>query len=121
KHNQSTKNYKKLNDSRIIISDVGTGMSRYDLINKWLNIAYSEKKEKKEEYNRQLAGNKGVGRFSCDRLGKFLTLYTKQKNAPILKLSIDWRELEQINDINLNIQDIEFELNEVSENQFKSE
>ena len=74
-------------------------MSEYDLINKWLNIAYSEKKKKKEEYNRTLAGNKGVGRFSCDRLGKQLTIYTRQKGASFIKLVIDWRKFEKIDDI----------------------
>ena len=64
-------------------------MSQFDIENKWLNIAYSEKKEKKEEYGRTLAGNKGVGRFSCDRLGKYLTIYTKQKNQQnFIQLSI---------------------------------
>lgn len=95
-HNQEIKEYKKLNSSEIIISDRGSGMSEYDLINKWLNIAYSEKKAKKEEHNRTLAGNKGVGRFSCDRLGKFLTIYTKKSDSNLIKLSIDWREFEQI-------------------------
>ena len=75
----SAKEFKKYNLSKIILRDTGSGMSEYDLINKWLNIAYSEKKSKKEEFNRQLAGNKGVGRFSCDRLGKSLVIYTKKK------------------------------------------
>ena len=68
------------NSSKIIIQDFGKGMNNEDIENKWLNIAYSEKKNKKEENNRILAGNKGVGRFSCDRLGQFLDIYTKSKN-----------------------------------------
>ena len=96
-------------------------MSKYDLINKWLNIAYSEKKSKKEEFNRQLAGNKGVGRFSCDRLGKSLVLYTKKNDEPLLKLSIDWTEFEQVDDIEKNIQDIDFELSEISVKQYMIE
>ncbi|SDU11854.1 Signal transduction histidine kinase [Polaribacter sp. Hel1_33_78] len=120
-HNQEIKEYKKLNSSEIIISDRGSGMSEYDLINKWLNIAYSEKKAKKEEHNRTLAGNKGVGRFSCDRLGKFLTIYTKKSDSNLIKLSIDWREFEQIDDIEINIQDIGFELEEISMNQYQDE
>ncbi len=83
------KEYKKSNTSRIVISDLGKGISKFDIEKKWLNIAYSEKKEKKEEYGRTLAGNKGVGRFSCDRLGKYLTIYTKQKNQQnFIQLSI---------------------------------
>lgn len=97
------------NSSKIIISDVGKGMSETDLIDKWLNIAYSEKKEKREEYGRVLAGNKGVGRFSCDRLGKFLTIYTRRECESIVKLFIDWKSFEIDNKIDLNIQDIELE------------
>ncbi|WP_297868011.1 ATP-binding protein [uncultured Flavobacterium sp.] len=119
--NLSLRDYKKSNSSKIIIRDTGSGMSEYDLINKWLNIAYSEKKTKKEEFNRQLAGNKGVGRFSCDRLGKSLTIYTRKKNEPLLKLYIDWTEFEKVNDIERNIQDIDFELDEISTEQYIQE
>lgn len=118
-HHSDLKAYKKDNNSRIIISDFGKGMSQFDIENKWLNIAYSEKKEKKEEYGRTLAGNKGVGRFSCDRLGKYLTIYTKQNNQQnYIQLSINWVEFERKDDINLNIQDIEFELVEISKEVF---
>ena len=120
-HKQSLKDYKKYNDSKIIIRDTGSGMSEYDLINKWLNIAYSEKKSKKEEYNRQLAGNKGVGRFSCDRLGKSLIIYTKKINEPLLRLYIDWTEFEKIDDIEKNIQDVDFDLNEITIEQYLEE
>lgn len=119
--NQALREYKISNSSKIIIRDTGSGMSEYDLINKWLNIAYSEKKTKKEEYNRQLAGNKGVGRFSCDRLGKTLIIYTRKTNQPLLKLSIDWTEFEKIDDIEKNIQDVDFELNEISIEQYVQE
>lgn len=119
--NQTLREYKIANDSKIIIRDTGSGMSEYDLINKWLNIAYSEKKTKKEEYNRQLAGNKGVGRFSCDRLGKKLIIYTRKINEPLLKLSIDWTEFEKIDDIEKNIQDVDFELDEISTEQYVQE
>lgn len=118
-HNSDSKSYKKNNNSKIIISDLGKGMSQFDIENKWLNIAYSEKKEKKEEYGRTLAGNKGVGRFSCDRLGKYLTIYTKQNNQQnYIQLSINWIEFERKDDINLNIQDIEFDLVEISKEDF---
>lgn len=118
---QPVKEYKKKNKSKIILRDTGLGMSEYDLVNKWLNIAYSEKKAKKEEFNRQLAGNKGVGRFSCDRLGKSLVIYTKKKNEPLLKLTIDWTKFERIDDIKKNIQDIDFELRKIEPEQYIKE
>lgn len=46
------------------------GMSENDVLTKWLNIAYSSKKNNHTQNNRYQAGNKGVGRFSCDRLVK---------------------------------------------------
>ncbi|WP_294670593.1 ATP-binding protein [uncultured Fluviicola sp.] len=113
--------YKKENDSEILIHDSGKGMSQYDLENKWLNIAYSEKKEKREEYGRILAGNKGVGRFSCDRLGKHLAIYTKKRGNSIIKLVIHWEQFEISDDINLNIQDVELDLIEVSQKTFVAE
>ena len=113
--------YKKRNNSKIIIKDSGSGMSEYDLVNKWLNIAYSEKKNMQKQHNRLLAGNKGVGRFSCDRLGKKLSIYTRKKGEPLLKLSIDWTMFEKVNDINKNIQDINFVLEQIEDVQFKNE
>ncbi len=77
----------ELFNPEISIKDFGIGMTKEDIKNKWLNIAYSEKKNIK---NKEYAGNKGVGRFSCDRLGKELTLYTKSLNGDFIKLHIDW-------------------------------
>lgn len=120
-YGQSLEEYRNKNKAKIILRDTGEGMSEYDLVNKWLNIAYSEKKSKKEDFNRQLAGNKGVGRFSCDRLGKSLVLYTRKENEPLLKLSIDWTEFEKIDDIEKNIQDVDFELDEISIQEYLNE
>ncbi len=118
-NNDQTSEKPHIESSRLIISDSGIGMREFDLVNKWLNIAYSEKKEKREEYGRILAGNKGVGRFSCDRLGRFLTIYTRRKGGNYIKLFIDWKWFEQDNAINLNIQDIELETTELNETQFQ--
>ena len=118
--NDDSKNIKAptKNSSRLIIRDEGIGMAEYDITEKWLNIAYSEKKEKKEEFGRVLAGNKGVGRFSCDRLGRFLTIYSKKKGGSYNKLFIDWKVFEQEGKIDFNIQDVEFEIESFSEKEF---
>lgn len=93
---------------RIEIADNGKGMTFEDLKNKWLFLAYSAKKdgtedsieEKKQSYrdqiNRHYAGAKGVGRFSCDRLGETLILTTKSsrsKNAE--RLIVNWKDFEK--------------------------
>lgn len=94
--------------NRIVIADNGKGMTLDDLRNKWLFLAYSAKKdgtedseeEKQQSYrdniNRHYAGAKGVGRFSCDRLGENLVLTTKSlKDEKTQKLIIDWKEFEK--------------------------
>ena len=69
-------------------------MDLTDITDKWLNIAYSEKKSRSRQFNRMMAGAKGVGRFSCDRLGQFLRLYAKNNGKQCIVLNIDWRKFE---------------------------
>lgn len=82
----------------IHIVDDGKGMSIKDIRDKWLFLAYSAKKEGTEDEigvrNRHYAGNKGVGRFSCDRLGQLLHLEAKTRSSAISVLDIDWRDFE---------------------------
>ena len=92
-----------LENASIIISDDGCGMNKSDLINKWLFVAYSEKKQIRTtgyinslNKNRTYAGAKGVGRFSCDRLGNKLKLYSKKQNDDFANiLEINWDDFEQ--------------------------
>jgi signal transduction histidine kinase len=92
---------------KIIIQDFGKGMTENDIKNKWLNIAYSEKRDSKGKY----AGDKGVGRFSCDRLGKTLALYSINANDKYgHKLHIDWTKFE-IDDINKKVEIIKLNYN----------
>lgn len=97
--------------SRLFIRDDGVGMDLIDITDKWLNIAYSEKKLRSRQFNRMMAGAKGVGRFSCDRLGQFLCLYAKKNGKQCIVLNIDWRKFE-IDDKTKEIQsvDINYEL-----------
>lgn len=104
--------------SKIIIRDEGNGMDEKDIINKWLNIAYSEKKYTKEENNRLLAGAKGVGRFSCDRLGHYLDIYTRKKGGVIIHLKINWKDFEVENEIGLEIQKIPNFIEEIEVEKF---
>ncbi len=91
-------------NARIIIKDNGKGMNYDDLKNKWLFVAYSAKRTGKEndDYRdkikpqRVFAGAKGVGRFSCDRLGKNLNLISiKNETKPkIENLIVNWEDFE---------------------------
>lgn len=92
----------------IIIADNGKGMSKTDLSEKWFSVAYSAKKDNTEDEDlkrdshlnnlksrRFYAGAKGVGRFSCDRLGSKLELITsKISSNQTYKVEVDWNEFE---------------------------
>lgn len=109
--------------ARIIIWDNGRGMDKSDLQNKWLFVAHSDKRDGTEDkdyrdkiqHKRTFAGAKGVGRFSCDRLGRYLNLITK-KDAPsalIENLKIDWTSFEE--DSNKEFVDIKVERDVLSD------
>lgn len=100
--------------SRLIIRDDGIGMNLEDIENKWLNIAYSEKKNNSRQHNRMMAGAKGVGRFSCDRLGHYLNLYTRKDGEQCILLKIDWKEFE-IDDQGKEVQSINLEYDIVND------
>ena len=104
----------------IIIADDGSGMSKEDILYKWLNLAYSIKRVQNAQNNRLQAGNKGIGRFSCDRLGKKLDIYTKKDNKAY-HLRIDWEDFENIQDYNVQINQIPMKLREVTDNQIYQE
>ena len=93
-------------NGKIIIKDNGKGMDYDDLMKKWLFVGYSAKKDGTEEDNydyrdkikvkRAYAGVKGIGRFSCDRLGSHLCLETAKKkpHAKTEVLMINWDNFE---------------------------
>lgn len=100
-------------EDMIIIKDDGKGMTHDDLKNKWLFLAYSAKNigtedddlnsEALKDYRNKIqqkrfyAGAKGIGRFSCDRLGNKLNLITRSAaiNSSIEKLVVDWKDFEK--------------------------
>jgi signal transduction histidine kinase len=95
---------------KLVIKDDGKGMTEDDVDGKWLFVAYSAKTDgtedspegKPKDYRdkisseRTFAGAKGIGRFSCDRLGRYLNLYTRAKSSgPYQHLKIDWQDFEE--------------------------
>ncbi len=104
-------------EDRIVISDNGKGMSRTDMLEKWLFVAYSAKKDgtedddyrtKVRDRKRHYAGSKGVGRFSCDRLGNWLGLSSRAESQPVQILEIDWTQYER--DAKQEFGDVQFKL-----------
>jgi len=101
--------------SQIIIADEGIGMALDDIEGKWLNIAYSEKILIEQKRGAYLAGNKGIGRFSCDRLGRKLDLLTRKKGGELLHLPIWWPDFEVEGEKDLTIQEIELEITSIDD------
>lgn len=97
---------------KIVITDDGKGMELEDIKSKWLAVAYSAKTEgtedielKRKEFKsyrdkinskKVFAGAKGIGRFSCDRLGNNLLLTSKSAstNAKVEQIEIDWKDFD---------------------------
>jgi signal transduction histidine kinase len=98
--------------SKITIIDDGKGMNFTDLKNKWLWVAYSAKKlgteddeikgKEYKDYRDKIrktdyyAGAKGIGRFSCDRLGAKLILTTKKVGVKgrLEQITTDWGKFD---------------------------
>ncbi|MEL6225827.1 MAG: ATP-binding protein, partial [Pseudomonadota bacterium] len=99
----------EFDDDTITIVDDGKGMSRDDVLSRWLFVAYSAKADESEDddaerdyrnrlkIKRGFAGSKGIGRFSCDRLGRFLDLYAIEDGSrSITHLKVDWTKFEAV-------------------------
>jgi signal transduction histidine kinase len=89
-------------DPYLLIVDNGKGMDKTDLVDKWLFVAYSAKRDGTEDYRDRIrskriaAGAKGIGRFSCDRLGSHLSIYTRKRNERRFhRLDVNWSDFEE--------------------------
>lgn len=103
------------NDSYIIIEDNGQGMSFDDVEKYWMEIGVVHKELIKQiqfkddsvnkMYNRILNGEKGIGRFSTDKLGSQLEMTAVDKTgAELTTVFFDW---DKYNDHSLLLQEVE--------------
>lgn len=88
-------------EDRIVIADNGKGMTKDDIINKWLFVAYSAKRDGTEDasyrskFRRNFAGAKGVGRLSCDRLAQKLVMTTQSQSESLAnRINLNWGDFE---------------------------
>lgn len=89
----------------LFIEDDGIGMTRDQLVNGFMRISSTDKLHNplSERYNRKRSGQKGIGRFAVQRLGKKLTITTQTKdNDFALVLTIEWDKYKGDTDL-LNI------------------
>lgn len=100
----------KFEDSDLIggtlfIEDDGLGMTRDQLVNGFMRISSTDKLHNplSERYKRKRAGQKGIGRFAVQRLGKKLTITTQTLQDDFaLVLTIEWEKYKGDTDL-LNI------------------
>lgn len=75
----------------IKVQDDGQGMSLADFKRIFMFAGYSERSEQPENAVRVPTGEKGIGRFATDRLGRHLIVTTRAARTPqALKVTFDW-------------------------------
>ena len=79
----------------ILISDHGHGMSRDDVINRWMVPSTDNKRERRESPSgRVLQGSKGVGRYAASILGADLLLETVNTQGEKTTAYLEWSNFE---------------------------
>ena len=88
----------KTEKSKIVIVDDGFGMTADDIEQKWMTFGTSSKRKEKispPPFNRRAVGEKGVGRFAIDKLGRNCKIISKKSNELNVNiLQIDWSQYE---------------------------
>jgi HSP90 family molecular chaperone len=80
------------------IEDDGLGMTREQLINGFMRISSTDKLRNpiSERFNRNRAGQKGIGRFAVQRLGEKLTITTQTEDSDFApKVIVDWEKYKK--------------------------
>lgn len=91
--------------ARIEIQDNGCGMDEDILRNAWMVIATDFRAEQRAEnrrtpqHGRFPLGEKGLGRLSVHKLGRFIRLITRVKGGEELVIEFDWDRLENAEDL----------------------
>lgn len=79
----------------VVISDHGHGMSRDDVINKWMVPSTLDKRERgRSPQGRKLQGSKGVGRYAASILGTDLFLETVTPQGEKTTVYLEWHDFE---------------------------
>ncbi len=87
--------------SIVVVRDNGFGMTLETVLNKWFEPASGHKEAQKKANHRTPRGRlplgeKGVGRFAAQKLGRELKLVTRANNEPEeVVVAIDWTKFER--------------------------
>lgn len=104
--------YENLSDKLYII-DNGTGMNKETIINNWMTIGNSSKKESVfTKSGRVNTGEKGIGRFALDRISEKCSMLTVS-NEEMFEWLVNWESFDssemitdtfaELNDITVSI------------------
>lgn len=84
------------NQTQIIITDNGHGMSVDDLNNKFLKVAYKRRiNQAKSPSGRPVMGRKGIGKLALFSIAQHVVITSKQKDQDSHTLSIDVNKLKE--------------------------
>ncbi len=104
--------YYESSTDRLFIIDNGTGMNKDIIINNWMTIGNSTKRESVfTKSGRVNTGEKGIGRFALDRISEKCTMLTVSKEERFEWL-VNWENF----DSSEMITDTYAELNDISKN-----
>ena len=92
----------------IVISDCGHGMSREEVINKWMVPSTRDKVDKNKSPNgRIMQGRKGVGRYAASILGTDILLETITSKGEKTRVYVQWNDFEEaqyLDDVEIRIE-----------------
>ena len=95
----------------IVISDHGHGMSRDDIINKWMVPSTQDKQNRrKSPSGRTMQGHKGVGRYAASILGTDLLLETVTSEGEKTTAYLEWSTFESIqylDDVEISVETVQ--------------
>lgn len=107
----------KTDSPTLTIADDGTGMDLTDIKTRWMVIGTDSKKgvDYSPIYQRPLNGDKGIGRFSVDRLGSILYMKSQKRNSTKeFSALFDW-DLFDTDSKNISDISISYEVKNASE------
>ena len=102
-----------LETTSITVEDDGFGMSTDDVIGRFLSPAVDHKaqaksrSEKTPRFQRLPIGEKGVGRFAIQQLGRRFEMVTRAANQPEVVVRLDW---DAFDNPNANLADVTFDV-----------
>lgn len=88
--------YFDIRNNCLYLIDNGMGMTKKIIENYWMTIGTDNKKtEYISSKGRIKSGEKGIGRFALDRLGRICELYSKNDEENVIRWKTDWNKFEE--------------------------